>query len=80
MYKRQIQNGPNQVVIQPPHGRPFADIALQWREVRLLLNGLNRSMGLPDPYPFVLAENVIKKLTLIHDWIAGRKSAPTAPV
>jgi hypothetical protein len=72
-----IQNRRNQTIIQPPLGRPFADIALQWREVRLLLNGLNRSMGLPDPYPFVLAEAVIKKLTLIHDWIAGRKR--TAP-
>ncbi|MES2437776.1 MAG: putative zinc-binding peptidase [Verrucomicrobiota bacterium] len=68
-----IQNGQAQTAILPPLGRPFVDIAVQWRDVRLLLNGLNRSMGLPDPYPFVLAETVIKKLTLIHDWVAGRK-------
>ncbi len=67
-----IQDGVNQMIIQPPIGRPFSEIAAQWRDVRLLLNGLNRSMGLPDPYPFVLAEPVIAKLTLIHDWVAGR--------
>jgi hypothetical protein len=67
-----IQDGGNQMVLQPPIGLPFADVAAQWRDVRLLLNGLNRSMGLPDPYPFVLAETVIGKLTLIHNWIAGR--------
>lgn len=67
-----IQDGQNQMVILPPIGRPFIDIAIQWRGVRLLLNGLNRSMGLPDPYPFVLADAVIAKLTLIHDWVSGR--------
>jgi len=67
-----IQDGQNQTVVLSPIGRPFAEVASQWRDVRLLLNGLNRSMGLPDPYPFVLADPVITKLTLIHDWIAGR--------
>ena len=67
-----IKDGGKQMTILPPIGRPFADIAVQWRDVRLLLNGLNRSMGLPDPYPFVLADPVIAKLTLIHNWIAGR--------
>ncbi len=75
-----VQEGPQQTVILPPHGRPFAEIAIQWRNVRLLLNGLNRSMGLPDPYPFFLADAVIGKLALIHDWVAevARESAPKA--
>ncbi len=66
-----ILSGANQITICPPLGLPFADIAAQWKSVRLLLNGLNRSMGLPDPYPFVLTDRVIGKLTLIHEWIAG---------
>lgn len=70
-----IRNGKNETAILPPIGRPFPEIATQWRDVRLLLNGLNRSMGLPDPYPFFLADAVIGKLTLIHDWIAGRNGA-----
>ncbi|MES2658396.1 MAG: putative zinc-binding peptidase [Verrucomicrobiota bacterium] len=68
-----LQQGPDQTIFQAPIGRPFSDIASQWRDVRLLLNGLNRSMGLPDPYPFVLADVVIQKLTLIHDWVAFRE-------
>jgi hypothetical protein len=74
-----IQHGKEQTIIQAPLGRSFSAIAAQWREVSLMLNGLNRSMGLPDPYPFVLAETVIHKLTLIHDWIAFREK-PLNPV
>ncbi len=33
---------------------------------RIPLNSFNRSMGLPDPYPFVLSQKVIEKIGFIH--------------
>ncbi|WP_311182745.1 putative zinc-binding metallopeptidase [Hymenobacter volaticus] len=38
----------------------------QWLPLSLALNSLNRSMGLPDVYPFVITPAVIEKLTFIH--------------
>ena len=38
----------------------------QWIEVAVALNGLNRSMGLEDAYPFVLSSQVIEKLAFVH--------------
>ncbi|HEY6476941.1 MAG TPA: putative zinc-binding peptidase [Polyangia bacterium] len=40
-----------------------------WVPLTLALNSLNRSMGLPDPYPFVLPPPAIEKLRLVHDVI-----------
>ncbi len=76
-----IRKNGGETVISFPLGRPFAEIARQWQDVSLLLNGLNRSMGLADPYPFILADKVIQKLTRIHDWIAQgvHKPVPSVP-
>jgi hypothetical protein len=40
-----------------------------WIPLTLALNSLNRSMGLADPYPFVLPPPAIEKLRLVHDVI-----------
>ena len=37
-----------------------------WMDFSVILNSLNRSMGLPDAYPFVLTEPVRQKLAFIH--------------
>ena len=37
-----------------------------WVPLTVALNSLNRSMGLPDLYPFVLADRVIAKLGFVH--------------
>jgi hypothetical protein len=34
-----------------------------------VLNNLNRGLGLPDSYPFVLSGPVVDKLRFIHDTI-----------
>lgn len=34
------------------------------------MNAINRSMGMPDPYPFVLAPAAIDKLYFVHRVIA----------
>ncbi len=40
-----------------------------WLPVTLAVNSLNRCMGQPDFYPFVLTPIVIGKLGFIHDLI-----------
>ncbi len=49
---------------------PFDRLIENWFPLTYVLNNLNRGMGLPDAYPFVLAPAVIDKLRFIHDRIA----------
>ena len=42
-------------------------LLLQWGGLAVAVNALNRSMDLPDLYPFVLTAGVRAKLALIHD-------------
>jgi hypothetical protein len=46
--------------------RPFAAVLDDWRPLAVCLNQLNRSMGMPDAYPFVLTERVVEKLAFVH--------------
>jgi hypothetical protein len=50
-----------------------------WIPFSNALNALNRTMGQPDIYPFVLSPAVIKKLGAIHDLIHGDGIAVTPP-
>lgn len=47
----------------------FDETLSKWSELTLLLNSLNRSMGLEDAYPFVLSELTLRKLRFVHDLI-----------
>jgi len=40
------------------------------------MNSVNRAMGRPDLYPFVIAPAVVEKLRFIHDLV--RSAAQTA--
>jgi hypothetical protein len=52
------------------HARaPFEKLIDSWFPLTYILNNLNRSMGLPDGYPFVLAPAVIEKLRFVHETI-----------
>lgn len=71
------------LVLRPkPGGRASSDLSVAarsldfydfdalmagWVPVTVALNSLNRSMGLIDPYPFVLCVDVIEKLRFVHD-------------
>ena len=50
-----------------------------WTPLTIAVNSLNRSMGLPDLYPFVLSPSVITKLGFIHELIrsAGQSANST---
>ena len=40
-----------------------------WLPLTFAVNSINRSMGQPDLYPFILPPPVIWKLTFVHDQI-----------
>lgn len=46
-------------------GRPFDQVVQQWIPLAAALNAVNRSMGAPDLYPFVLTPRVIDKLAFV---------------
>ncbi len=53
----------------------FAQLFSDWEQLTVTMNALNRSMGLPDAYPFVLSVNVAEKLRFIHDLIGANMRA-----
>jgi hypothetical protein len=42
-----------------------------WAPLSVALNALNRSMGLPDPYPFVLSAPSLQKIRFVHRVVEG---------
>jgi hypothetical protein len=44
-----------------------------WIPLSNALNSLNRTMGLPDIYPFILSPTVVAKLSAIHGLIHGER-------
>ena len=45
------------------------ELLMKWSDLTIMLNALNRSMGLEDAYPFTLGEGAFKKLRFVHDLI-----------
>jgi hypothetical protein len=59
--------------IQDPYQQAdFSAIMAMWLPLTFALNSLNRSMGQPDPYPFIISPAVVAKLTFIHKVAGGR--------
>ncbi len=58
----------------------FDQIIDRWLPLSWALNQINRSMGHPDLYPFVLAEPVLRKIRFVHTLIApGNIPVAAAP-
>jgi hypothetical protein len=72
------------VALRPPAAKPRDALAIKmrrldfddiddlfraWVPLTIALNGLNRSMGLPDPYPFVVPQPALDKIRFVHDVI-----------
>jgi hypothetical protein len=55
--------------------RDYESLSRGWHAVTIALNDLNRSMGVPDVYPFVLSPAVHDKLRFVHDVIRRSASA-----
>ncbi len=54
-----------------PQQQDLDELVASWQKLTVALNALNRSMGLPDAYPFVLTNAVVAKLRLVHRVIAA---------
>ena len=46
---------------------PFERLIESWFPLTYVLNNLNRGLGLPDGYPFVLPTPAIEKMRFVHD-------------
>jgi hypothetical protein len=57
-----------------PHAASIDKIVDAWLPLTFAMNSINRSMGLQDLYPFVLAPAVIVKLAFVHGLIHGQAS------
>jgi hypothetical protein len=62
----------------PVEDASFENLMKRWFPLTYALNSLNRSLGMPDGYPFTLAAPVVEKLRFVHRVIegAGDKSQP----
>jgi len=58
----------------------FEHLIAAWVPLTVALNSLNRSMGFPDVYPFVLSESVIAKLEFVHDLIERTGQGASAQI
>ena len=54
---------------------PFDHLINDWFSLTYVLNNLNRGMGLPDGYPFVLSPPAVEKLRFIHRVVASQASS-----
>ncbi len=52
-----------------PQPTPFERMIEDWLPLTYVLNSLNRGLGLPDGYPFVLTPPILDKLRFIHETI-----------
>jgi hypothetical protein len=53
----------------------FEALMEEWYRLTVALNSLNRSMGLPDAYPFAISPLVKQKLAFVHDLATSARRA-----
>lgn len=59
------------------HFDDIDDLLMKWSELTVMMNSLNRSMGLEDAYPFTLSTLTMAKLRFVHDLIYPSSSPRT---
>lgn len=64
-------NAPSLDDTTPVEDAGFDALMKRWFPLTYALNSLNRSLGMPDGYPFTLAPAVVEKLRFVHRVIAG---------
>lgn len=57
---------------EPYRTADFASVMRAWTPLTIAINCLNRSMGQPDLYPFVLPAPAVDKLAFVRDLIVAR--------
>lgn len=64
--------------LDPYHEGTFEQLMAVWHPITLTVNSLNRCIGQPDFYPFVIAPPVNAKLGFIHELVRSNISAQSA--
>ncbi len=59
----------------PAKTRDFEALMSEWYALTVALNALNRSMGLPDAYPFAITPPVKQKLDFVHELVQAARRA-----
>ena len=67
-----------EVDFNPYRARDVKPLIDTWMPLSNALNGLNRSMGQLDVYPFVLSPRIVGKLGLINDLVHGNLKVAAA--
>jgi hypothetical protein len=57
----------------------FDELMNDWFALSYALNSLNRSIGMPDAYPFTLSVPVVDKLRFVHEVILRHHAAQAQP-
>ncbi|MDB5985553.1 MAG: hypothetical protein JWR16_606 [Nevskia sp.] len=68
-----------QPVLMNPAEQDFDRMIERWFPLTYLLNNLNRGLGLPDAYPFVLSMPALEKLRFVHETLAPQAQQPVSP-
>jgi hypothetical protein len=69
--QRVAEDGTISVDADPYRQGTLAELIAAWVPVTVALNAVNRSLGQPDLYPFVLSPAVEEKLAFVHRLIRG---------
>lgn len=64
---------------RPAKTDPFDATTLRWIGLAVALNDLNRSLGLPDGYPFVLKPAALAKLRFVDETVRAARPMPEGP-
>jgi hypothetical protein len=69
-----------EIKADPYQVKDIETILQLWLPLTFAMNSLNRSMGLPDLYPFVIAPAVLEKMKFIHGVVASYQSGSNHPL
>jgi hypothetical protein len=64
-----------EIAVPPAKTDAFDETASEWFALTYVLNSLNRSIGMPDSYPFTLSPPVLEKLAFVHKVVRAQMKA-----
>lgn len=75
----ELQSSSAKVAATRVDPQDFESLYRAWVPFTIALNSLNRSMGHPDAYPFVLSEPSVEKLRFVHGVVQSCKVTEVSP-
>ena len=64
-----------EIAVAPARTDAFDETVNEWFALTYVLNSLNRSIGMPDSYPFTLSTPVLEKLAFVHRVVRAQMKA-----